>query len=89
MEARNKEQGPAPSASGSGGTIITYPAAEYVTLVEILERTVSHEEFQEAAQAAVSRLEDEGVRELVTIRFCGEPDSSEVGALPTFRIGGA
>jgi len=63
------------------------PATEYVTLVEVLERTVPFEEFQEAAGAALGRLETEGVRELVSINFFGSPDSTEVGAILVFSDG--
>ena len=61
------------------------PAAEeYVTLVEVLERTVPYEEFEEAIRAATERLEAEGVRELVSVNFYAEPDSTEAGAILTF-----
>jgi hypothetical protein len=60
------------------------PAAEYVTLVEVLELTVPFEEFEEAIRAAAARLEAEGVRELVSMNFYGEPGSTQVGAILTF-----
>ena len=60
------------------------PAAEYVTLVEVLERTVPYEEFEEAVRAAAKRLEAEGVRELVSVNFYAEPGSAEAGAILTF-----
>ena len=60
------------------------PAKEYVTLVEILERLVPHREFASIIEAAIRRLEAEGVRELVSINFYGEPDSTEVGAILIF-----
>jgi hypothetical protein len=60
------------------------PAAEYVTLVEVLERTAPFEEFQQVVEAALGRLEAEGVKELVSINFYGEPDSTEVGAILIF-----
>ena len=63
------------------GSITQPGASEYVTLVEVLEVTVPYEEF---AQAAVRRLEAEGVRELVAVHFYGDPGSTEVGALLTF-----
>ena len=59
-------------------------ATEYVTLVEVLEVTVPFEEFQSAIEAAANRLEAEGVRELVSMNFYGEPGSTEVGAILTF-----
>src|SRR5215207_9104066 len=59
-------------------------AGRYVTLVEVLELTVPYEEFSEAVGAAASRLEAEGVRELVTVHFYGHPGSTEVGAILTF-----
>ena len=52
------------------------PATEYVSLVEVLELTVPFEEFEKAIQAAAKRLEDEGVRELVSLNFYGEPGST-------------
>ena len=60
------------------------PPSEYVTLVEVLEMRVPHEEFEQAAQAALQRLEAEGVRELVNVRFHGSPESKEVSAILTF-----
>ena len=60
------------------------PAAEYVTLVEVLERTVPYEEFEEAVRAATERLQAEGVRELVSVNFYAEPGSAEAGAILTF-----
>jgi hypothetical protein len=59
-------------------------ATEYVTLVEVLEVTAPFEEFQSAIEAAANRLEAEGVKELVSINFYGEPGSTEVGAILTF-----
>jgi hypothetical protein len=60
------------------------PASEYVTLVEVLEVTVPLEEFAQAVGAATSRLEAEGVRELVTVHFYSNPGSTEAGAILTF-----
>jgi hypothetical protein len=60
------------------------PATEYVSLVEVLELTVPFEEFEEAIRAATKRLEDEGVRELVSMNFYGEPGSAQVGGILTF-----
>jgi hypothetical protein len=60
------------------------PAAEYVTLVEVLEVTVPFDEFQGAIDAVAGRLEAEGVKELVSINFYGESGSNEVGAILTF-----
>jgi hypothetical protein len=60
------------------------PPSEYVTLVEVLERTCSFEDFSMIAQAAVRRLESEGVRALVSVQFYANPDSTEVGAILTF-----
>lgn len=59
-------------------------ATEYVTLVEVLELTVPFKEFEEAVSAATARLEAEGVRELVSMNFYGEPGSTQVGAILTF-----
>ena len=59
-------------------------AGGYVTLVEVLERTVPYEEFSEAVGAAARRLEAEGVRELVALHFYGSQESTEVGAILTF-----
>jgi len=59
-------------------------AAEYVTLVEVLEVTAPFEEFQSTINAVVARLEEEGVRELVSMNFYGESGSNEVGAILTF-----
>ena len=60
------------------------PASEYVTLVEVLELTVPYEEFAQAVGAASRRLQAEGVRELVTVLFYGNPGSTEAGAILTF-----
>jgi hypothetical protein len=60
------------------------PATEYVTLVEVLELTVPFKEFEAAVRGAAARLEAEGVRELVSMNFYGEPGSTEVGAILTF-----
>ena len=59
-------------------------AAEYVTLVEVLELTAPYEEFEEAIQAATERLEAEGVRELVSVNFYVEPGSTQAGAILIF-----
>ena len=59
-------------------------AGQYVTLVEVLELTVPFEEFAQAVGAATRRLEAEGIRELVTVHFYGNPGSTEVGAILTF-----
>jgi hypothetical protein len=59
-------------------------AGQYVTLVEVLEVTVPFEEFAQAVGAATRRLEAEGVRELVTVHFYGNPGSTEVGSILTF-----
>jgi|SRR5215211_482954 len=66
------------------GSITQPGASEYVTLVEVLELTVPYEEFARAVGAAARRLEAEGVRELVTVHFYGNPGSTEVGAILTF-----
>ena len=55
-------------------------AAEYVTLVELLEVTAPVEEFQSTIDAVAARLEAEGVRELVSMNFYGEPGSTQAGA---------
>jgi hypothetical protein len=59
-------------------------AAEYVTLVEVLEVTAPVEEFQSTIDAVAARLEAEGVRELVSMNFYEESGSNEVGAILTF-----
>jgi hypothetical protein len=59
-------------------------ASNYVILVEVLERTRPFEEFAAAVQAAVRRLEAEGIQELVMVQFYANPDSTEAGALLTF-----
>lgn len=56
----------------------------YVTLVEVLELTRPLEEFTVAAQVAISRLEAEGIRELVSIQFYADPETTEAGAVITF-----
>jgi hypothetical protein len=60
------------------------PAQNYVTLVEALEMLCPYEEFVVVLAAAITRLEREGVRELVGIHFFAQPGSTEVGALLTF-----
>lgn len=60
------------------------PAQNYITLVEVLEMLCPYEEFVSVVDAAVRRLEREGVRELVRIQFYAHPESTEVGALLTF-----
>lgn len=60
------------------------PASNYVTLVEVLERTAPYDEFLTVVQSAVSRLEHEGVRALVSFQFYATPDSNEAGVLITF-----
>ena len=59
-------------------------AAQYVTLVEVMELTRPFEEFADAIEAASRRLETEGVEELVALHFYGSPESTEVGAILTF-----
>jgi hypothetical protein len=59
-------------------------ASEHVTLVEVLELTQPFEEFAAAIRATARRLEDEGIRELVTLQFYAEPGSAEVGSILTF-----
>lgn len=58
--------------------------SEPVILVEILELTGSFEEFAETCNAAVRRLETEGIRSLASIQFYSDPDSTQVGAVLTF-----
>lgn len=60
------------------------PAAQYVTLVEVMELTRPFEEFADAIEAASRRLETEGVEELVAVHFYGSPESTEAGAILTF-----
>ena len=59
-------------------------AGDYVTLVEVLELTRPFEEFAEAIEAALGRLEAEGVQELVTAQFYADPGSTQAGAILTF-----
>ena len=59
-------------------------ARDYVTLVEVLELTKSYEEFEAVIQAAVCRLEVEGIEALVSVQFYAQPDSTEAGAILTF-----
>jgi len=70
--------------SDKGRPEVRSEAGQYVTLVEALELTVPYEEFAQAVEAAVSRLQAEGVRELVAVHFYGNPRSTEVGAILTF-----
>src|SRR5262245_29761826 len=42
------------------------------------------EQFATAVQAAVQRLEAEGIQELVSVQFYSRPGSTEVGAVITF-----
>ena len=61
------------------------PAArERITLVEVLERTASFDVFTSTVQAAVQRLESEGVRSLISIQFHARPEDTEVGVVITF-----
>jgi hypothetical protein len=60
------------------------PASERVTLVEVLELTGPFDAFAAVVQAAVRRLEAEGVSGLVGAQFYAAPGSSEVGAIITF-----
>ncbi|RKH09824.1 hypothetical protein D7Y13_40300 [Corallococcus praedator] len=60
------------------------PARERITLVEVLELTAPFSVFESIIQAAARRLEREGVRGLVGLRFYARPDSTEVGAVVTF-----
>ena len=60
------------------------PPSEYVTLVEVMKLTATFEEFTTAIRAAATRLEAEGVEELVALQFYATPESTEVGAILTF-----
>ncbi|MDQ3832635.1 MAG: hypothetical protein M3315_03175 [Actinomycetota bacterium] len=60
------------------------PVDEYITLVEVLELTRPFEEFVDAVQAAVQRLQAEGVQALVSVHFYAASGTSEVGAILTF-----
>ncbi|RKI13515.1 hypothetical protein D7Y15_16630 [Corallococcus sp. AB030] len=61
------------------------PAArERITLVEVLERTAPFPVFNATLQAAVQRLETEGVSSLLSIQFHARPDDTEVGAVIAF-----
>ncbi len=84
VDTREKRSDAKAASITNRATASAPTAAEYVTLVEILELTAPYEEFEAAASAAVRRLEVEGIRELVSIRFCGGPESTEIGAILTF-----
>lgn len=60
------------------------PAADYVTLVEVLELTASFEDFVAAGQAMARRLEAEGIASLVSVHLYAEPGSTEAGVVLTF-----
>lgn len=60
------------------------PAREQITLAEVLELTVPFETFATIIEAATRRLEIEGVRTLIGVRFYGRPGDTEVGAVITF-----
>jgi hypothetical protein len=60
------------------------PAADYVTLVEVLELTGSQEEFVAAGQAMARRLEAEGIPSLVSVHLYADPGSTEAGVVLTF-----
>ena len=57
---------------------------EHVTLAEVLERLVSPDAFASAVRALSRRLEQEGVRDLLTLQFYGDPNSARIGAVLTF-----
>ncbi|RKH54885.1 hypothetical protein [Corallococcus aberystwythensis] len=59
-------------------------ARERITLVEVLERTAPYDVFTATLQAAVQRLETEGVSTLLSIQFHARPEDTEVGAVITF-----
>ncbi|RKG97797.1 hypothetical protein [Corallococcus carmarthensis] len=59
-------------------------ARERITLVEVLERTAAFDVFTATIQAAVQRLETEGVSTLLSIQFHARPEDTEVGAVITF-----
>ncbi|NOK11425.1 hypothetical protein [Corallococcus exercitus] len=59
-------------------------ARERITLVEVLERTAPFDVFTSTIQAAVRRLETEGVSSLLSIQFHARPEDPEVGAVITF-----
>lgn len=59
-------------------------ARERITLVEVLERTASFDVFTSTVQAAVHRLETEGVQSLLSIQFHARPEDTEVGVVITF-----
>lgn len=54
-------------------------------MVEVLERTASFAAFEVVTQAALHRLECEGIAALVAVRFYADPHTSEVGALVSFN----
>jgi hypothetical protein len=60
------------------------PACDRISLVEVMERTAPFDVFLDAIQAAVRRLELEGVSGLIGVRFYARPDDTEVGAVITF-----
>ena len=55
-----------------------------VTLVEVLKLIRPYEEFVAVIEAAVRRLEVEGIAELVTLQFYADANSMEAGAILTF-----
>ncbi|RKG65093.1 hypothetical protein D7V80_24520 [Corallococcus sp. CA054B] len=59
-------------------------ARERITLVEVLERTAPFPVLTATLQAAVQRLEAEGVSSLLSIQFHARPDDTEVGVVITF-----
>ena len=73
-----------PFKNPSMSYINSNPASESVTLVEVLEIIRPFEEFEAVIQAAVRRLEAEGVQALVRMQFYIRPGSTEVGAVFTF-----
>jgi hypothetical protein len=62
-------------------------ARERITLAEVFELTAPYPAFMEVIQAAMARLEREGVSSLIDIRFHARPDATEVGAVITFADG--
>lgn len=60
------------------------PAHERITLVEVFQLLAPFEVFAATIGAAVRRLEREGVRTLIGVRFYGSPGDAEAGAVLTF-----
>lgn len=58
---------------------------DHVTIVEVLERTAAFAAFQAVTEAALHRLEREGIAALLSVQFYADPHTPDVGALITFN----